>query len=122
MSSKESGTVRYAYGVATALLLGGTALSIAGAPVNVTLPFACPADSSRTGTSNWYGSASDGSASAHGGPPIAIAPSTPMPVKMAATVRLPYSSAADRRATSTEGRTQWTFGPWSRWSFYSYNK
>src|SRR5688572_14095590 len=33
MSSKESGTVRYAYGVAMALLLGGTALSLAGAPV-----------------------------------------------------------------------------------------
>jgi serine protease Do len=29
MSSKESGTVRYAYGVATALLLGGTAFSLA---------------------------------------------------------------------------------------------
>ena len=29
MRSKESGTVRYAYGVATALLLGGTAFSLA---------------------------------------------------------------------------------------------
>jgi serine protease Do len=29
MKSKESGTVRYAYGVATALLLGGTAFSLA---------------------------------------------------------------------------------------------
>jgi serine protease Do len=33
MSSKESGKVRYAYGVATALLLGGTAFSIATGPV-----------------------------------------------------------------------------------------
>ncbi|HUE80420.1 MAG TPA: Do family serine endopeptidase [Sphingomicrobium sp.] len=33
MSSKESGTVRYAYGVAMALLLGGTAFSIASGPV-----------------------------------------------------------------------------------------
>ena len=33
MSSKESGKVRYAYGVATALLLGGTAFSIAVGPV-----------------------------------------------------------------------------------------
>ena len=33
MSSKESGKVRYAYGVAMALLLGGTAFSIAGGPV-----------------------------------------------------------------------------------------
>ena len=29
MRSKESGTVRYAYGVATALLLGGSAFSLA---------------------------------------------------------------------------------------------
>src|SRR5438270_9206071 len=29
MTSKESGTVRYAYGVAMALLLGGTAFSLA---------------------------------------------------------------------------------------------
>ena len=29
MRSKESGTVRYAYGVAMALLLGGTAFSLA---------------------------------------------------------------------------------------------
>ena len=29
MSLKESGKVRYAYGVATALLLGGTAFSLA---------------------------------------------------------------------------------------------
>ena len=29
MRAKESGTVRYAYGVATALLLGGTAFSLA---------------------------------------------------------------------------------------------
>src|SRR5215207_8626811 len=33
MRSKESGTVRYAYGVATALLLGGSAFSIASGPV-----------------------------------------------------------------------------------------
>ena len=33
MRSKESGTVRYAYGVATALLLGGSAFSIATGPV-----------------------------------------------------------------------------------------
>lgn len=33
MSSKESGNVRYAYGVAMALLLGGTAFSIASGPV-----------------------------------------------------------------------------------------
>jgi serine protease Do len=33
MKSKESGKVRYAYGVATALLLGGTAFSIASGPV-----------------------------------------------------------------------------------------
>ena len=33
MSSKESGKVRYAYGVAMALLLGGTAFSIASGPV-----------------------------------------------------------------------------------------
>src|SRR5205085_855193 len=33
MKSKESGTVRYAYGVATALLLGGSAFSIASGPV-----------------------------------------------------------------------------------------
>jgi serine protease Do len=33
MKSKESGKVRYAYGVAIALLLGGTAFSIAGGPV-----------------------------------------------------------------------------------------
>src|SRR5215217_6195702 len=33
MVSKESGFVRYAYGVATALLLGGTAFSIATGPV-----------------------------------------------------------------------------------------
>mgnify|MGYP006174234021 CR=1 FL=1 len=35
MSSKESGKVRYAYGVAMALLLGGTAFSIASGPVDV---------------------------------------------------------------------------------------
>ena len=33
MKSKESPKVRYAYGVATALLLGGTAFSIASGPV-----------------------------------------------------------------------------------------
>jgi serine protease Do len=33
MNSKESGKVRYAYGVATALLVGGTAFSIASGPV-----------------------------------------------------------------------------------------
>ncbi|HET9811457.1 MAG TPA: Do family serine endopeptidase [Sphingomicrobium sp.] len=33
MKAKESGKVRYAYGVATALLLGGTAFSIASGPV-----------------------------------------------------------------------------------------
>jgi len=33
MKSKESGKVRYAYGVATALLLGGTAFSLVGGPV-----------------------------------------------------------------------------------------
>src|SRR5688572_5238753 len=33
MKSKESGKVRYAYGVAMALLLGGTAFSIASGPV-----------------------------------------------------------------------------------------
>src|SRR4028119_43467 len=33
VSSKESGKVRYAYGVAAALLLGGTAFSIASGPV-----------------------------------------------------------------------------------------
>jgi serine protease Do len=33
MKSKESGKVRYAYGVATALLLGGTAFSLATGPV-----------------------------------------------------------------------------------------
>ena len=33
MSSKESGKVRYAYGVATALLIGGTAFSLASGPV-----------------------------------------------------------------------------------------
>src|SRR5215213_7830570 len=33
MVSKESGLVRYAYGVATALLIGGTAFSIAAGPV-----------------------------------------------------------------------------------------
>ena len=33
MRSKESGKVRYAYGVAMALLLGGTAFSIASGPV-----------------------------------------------------------------------------------------
>jgi serine protease Do len=33
MRSKESGTVRYAYGVATALLIGGSAFSIASGPV-----------------------------------------------------------------------------------------
>ena len=33
MSSKEFGTVRYAYGVATALLFGGTAFSVATGPV-----------------------------------------------------------------------------------------
>src|SRR5690606_30451283 len=33
MVSKESGLVRYAYGVATALLVGGTAFSIAAGPV-----------------------------------------------------------------------------------------
>ena len=33
MNSKESGKVRYAYGVAMALLLGGTAFSIASGPV-----------------------------------------------------------------------------------------
>src|SRR4030095_15141758 len=33
MGSKESGFVRYAYGVATALLIGGTAFSVATGPV-----------------------------------------------------------------------------------------
>ena len=33
MSPKESGKVRYAYGVTMALLLGGTAFSIASGPV-----------------------------------------------------------------------------------------
>ncbi len=33
MNSKESGKVRYAYGVATALLIGGTALSLATGPL-----------------------------------------------------------------------------------------
>ncbi|HEX8414693.1 MAG TPA: trypsin-like peptidase domain-containing protein, partial [Sphingomicrobium sp.] len=46
MRSKESGKVRYAYGVATALLLGGTAFSIttgqAGAQVAQNAPVAMP--------------------------------------------------------------------------------
>ena len=46
MKSKESGTVRYAYGVATALLLGGTAFSLAtgsaGAQVAQNAPLAAP--------------------------------------------------------------------------------
>ena len=43
MSSKESGTVRYAYGVAMALLVGGTAFSIAGGPVGAQVAQNAPA-------------------------------------------------------------------------------
>ena len=43
MSSKESGTVRYAYGVAMALLLGGTAFSIASGPVGAQVAQNAPA-------------------------------------------------------------------------------
>ena len=43
MSSKESGKVRYAYGVATALLLGGTAFSIASGPVGAQVAQNAPA-------------------------------------------------------------------------------
>src|SRR5688500_18091946 len=43
MSSKESGTVRYAYGVAMALLLGGTAFSLAGGPVGAQVAQNAPA-------------------------------------------------------------------------------
>ena len=43
MSSKESGTVRYAYGVAMALLVGGTAFSIAVGPVGAQVAQNAPA-------------------------------------------------------------------------------
>ncbi len=43
MKSKESGTVRYAYGVASALLLGGTAFSIATGPVGAQVAQNSPA-------------------------------------------------------------------------------
>ena len=43
MSSKESGKVRYAYGVATALLLGGTAFSVASGPVGAQVAQNAPA-------------------------------------------------------------------------------
>jgi serine protease Do len=43
MRSKESGTVRYAYGVATALLLGGSAFSIASGPVGAQVAQNAPA-------------------------------------------------------------------------------
>ena len=43
MISKESGLVRYAYGVATALLIGGTAFSIAAGPVGAQVAQNAPA-------------------------------------------------------------------------------
>jgi serine protease Do len=43
MVSKESGLVRYAYGVATALLIGGTAFSIAAGPVGAQVAQNAPA-------------------------------------------------------------------------------
>ena len=43
MSSKESGKVRYAYGVAMALLLGGTAFSIASGPAGAQVAQNAPA-------------------------------------------------------------------------------
>ena len=43
MNSKESGKVRYAYGVAMALLLGGTAFSIASGPVGAQVAQNSPA-------------------------------------------------------------------------------
>src|SRR4028118_940553 len=43
MSSKESGKVRYAYGVAMALLVGGTAFSFAGGPVGAQVAQNSPA-------------------------------------------------------------------------------
>ena len=43
MNSKESGKVRYAYGVTTALLLGGTAFSIATGPVGAQVAQNAPA-------------------------------------------------------------------------------
>src|SRR5215204_1774673 len=43
MRSKESGTVRYAYGVATALLIGGTAFSVATGPVGAQVAQNAPA-------------------------------------------------------------------------------
>ena len=43
VSSKESGKVRYAYGVATALLLGGTAFSIGVGPVGAQVAQNAPA-------------------------------------------------------------------------------
>src|SRR6476469_2778395 len=43
MVSKESGLVRYAYGVATALLIGGTAFSVATGPVGAQVAQNSPA-------------------------------------------------------------------------------
>src|SRR5687768_6672119 len=43
MNSKESGKVRYAYGVTMALLAGGTALSIATGPVGAQVAQNAPA-------------------------------------------------------------------------------
>ena len=43
MISKESGLVRYAYGVATALLIGGTAFSVATGPVGAQVAQNAPA-------------------------------------------------------------------------------
>src|SRR6478735_5831088 len=43
MVSKESGLVRYAYGVATALLIGGTAFSVATGPVGAQVAQNAPA-------------------------------------------------------------------------------
>ena len=43
MRSKESGQVRYAYGVAMALLLGGTAFSLATGQAGAQVPQNAPA-------------------------------------------------------------------------------
>ena len=42
MNPKESGKVRYAYGVAMALLLGGTAFSLLGGPVGAQVAQTAP--------------------------------------------------------------------------------
>jgi serine protease Do len=50
MVSKESGLVRYAYGVATALLIGGTAFSVATGPVGAQVAQNAPAAMPPRGT------------------------------------------------------------------------